>query len=47
VSIGFQYYLYSQVHTENNYPTFTAVQTEQKIFIQFYFEDPQRRGHYN
>jgi len=47
MSIGFEYYLYSQVHTEANTPTFTSYQTEQKIFIQFYFEDPQRRGHYN
>lgn len=47
MSIGFEYYMYSQIHTEDNYRTFTAYQTEQKIFIQFFFEDPQRRGHYN
>ena len=47
MSVGFEYYLYSQVHTENGYPTYTVAQTEQKIFIQFYFQDPQRRGHYN
>jgi hypothetical protein len=47
LSIGFEYYLYSQVHTQTNYPTFIINQTEQKIFIQFFFEDPQRRGHYD
>ncbi len=47
MSVGFEYYLYSQAHYQEGSPTYIAVQTEQKIFIQFYFEDPQRRGHYN
>jgi hypothetical protein len=47
MSVGFEYYMYSQVHVEEGFPTFSQLQTEQKIFIQFYFEDPQRRGHYN
>jgi hypothetical protein len=47
MSVGFEYYVYSQVHTETGFPVFSSYQTEQKIFVQFYFEDPQRRGHYN
>jgi hypothetical protein len=47
MSMGFEYYLYSQVHSQEGSPTYSITQTEQKIFLQFYFEDPQRRGHYN
>jgi hypothetical protein len=45
MSIGFEYYLYSQTHTDIGYSTYNAYLTEQQVFIQFYFEDPQRRGH--
>jgi len=47
LSIGFEYFLYAETHTDNGYPNYSVAQTEQKIFLQFYFEDPQRRGHYN
>ncbi len=47
LSIGFKYYLYTLTHNEAGYPNYSAVQSEEKIFLQFYFEDPQRRGHYN
>jgi hypothetical protein len=45
LNIGGEYYLYSQTHTED-YTTKTY-HTEQEIFIEFYFEDPQRKGHFN
>jgi hypothetical protein len=47
LSFGFEYYMYSQIHTQDNYPIFNSRRNGQKIFVQFYFEDPQRRGHYD
>jgi len=47
LSIGAEYYLYSQVHTDEGYPTTTTYHSEQEIYLEFYFEDPQRRGHFN
>ncbi|HTB07412.1 MAG TPA: DUF3943 domain-containing protein [Bacteroidia bacterium] len=47
LSIGYEYFLYAETHTDAGFPTYTVAQTEQKFFIQFFFEDPQRRGHYN
>jgi len=47
LSIGFEHYLYYQVHTQDSYPTFTSNRTEDKIFLVLYLEDKQRRGHYN
>lgn len=46
LSVGFEDYLYAETHTNPGFQVYSAIQTEQKIFIQFYFEDPQRRGHY-
>jgi len=47
LSLGAEYYLYAETHRDSGFPTYSTTQTEQKIFIQFYFEDPQRRGHYD
>jgi hypothetical protein len=47
MSIGFEYYMYTQLHTQENYPTFSSQRNGEKIFLQFYFEDAQRRGHYD
>jgi hypothetical protein len=47
LSIGGEYYLYSQSHTYSNYPASFTNHSEQEIFLEFYFEDPQRRGHFN
>jgi hypothetical protein len=47
LSIGGEYYLYAESHRDPGFPTYSVTQSEQKIFIQFYFEDPQRRGHYD
>jgi len=46
LSIGAEYYLFSQIHTDGEYYTVTA-HTEQEVFLQFYFEDPQRKGHFS
>ncbi len=47
LSVGGEYFLYAETHRDTGYPTYSVTQTEQKFFIQFYFEDPQRRGHYD
>ena len=47
LSIGGEYYLYAESHRDSGFPTYSVTQAEQKIFFQFYFEDPQRRGHYD
>jgi hypothetical protein len=47
LSIGAEYYLYSQMHADPGYPTTTNYHSEQEIYLEFYFEDPQRRGHFN
>ncbi len=45
LNVGGEYYYYAQTHingfTASNY------HSEQEIFLEFYFEDPQRRGHFN
>jgi hypothetical protein len=45
LNIGGEYYLYAQTHTDDY--TTKIYHSEQEIFIEFYFEDPQRRGHFN
>lgn len=47
LSIGAEYYLYAETHRAPGFPVYSVTQTEQKIFVQFYFEDAQRRGHYD
>jgi hypothetical protein len=47
LSIGGEYYLYAESHRDSGFPTYSITQSEQKIFVQFYFEDAQRRGHYD
>jgi len=46
LSIGGEYYLYAQTHINDGYSISTHT-TEQELFLEFYFEDPQRRGHFN
>jgi hypothetical protein len=46
LNIGGEYYLYAQTHINDGYSISTHT-TEQELFIEFYFEDPQRRGHFN
>jgi hypothetical protein len=47
LSIGFEHYIYFNDRYLRDYPAIHLVRTEQKIFLLFYLEDSQRRGHYN
>ena len=47
ISIGCEFYLYYNDRYLRGFQPIHAVQTEQKIFLLFYLEDKQRRGHYN
>ena len=47
LSIGFEHYVYYNDRYVFNYPAVSSVRTEEKIFLQYYIEDKQRRGHYN
>jgi Domain of unknown function (DUF3943) len=47
LSIGLEHNIYLNNHYQNNYPPLHETQTEQRIFLMLYLEDPQRRGHYN
>lgn len=47
LSIGFeQAFYYNNIHTPD-FPIVHITRTEQKLFLALYFEDKQRRGHYN
>jgi len=45
--IGFEHLIYHNDRFLNGIPTLHLTRTEQKIFLQLYFEDPQRRGKYH
>jgi hypothetical protein len=47
LSIGVEHNVYFNNHSQRSYPTLHFLQTEQRIFLMFYWEDPQRKGHYN
>jgi hypothetical protein len=47
LSIGAEAQLYYNDLYQRGVPAHNAIQTEQKVFILFYLEDKQRRGHYN
>jgi hypothetical protein len=47
LSIGYEHYIYFSNRYDRDYPPLHTVNTEEKIFLLFYFEDSQRRGHYN
>jgi len=47
LSIGVEHNLYFNSHSERDYATVNYLQTEQRVFLMFYWEDPQRKGHYN
>jgi hypothetical protein len=46
-NLGYEESIYINDHYQQNYPSLHTVQREQRIFLMFYWEDPQRRGHYN
>lgn len=47
LSIGFEHYVYYNDRYLRDFPAIHSVRTEQKIFLQLYLQDSQRRGHYN
>jgi hypothetical protein len=47
LSIGCEYFLYYTNLYQRNLPALHTVETEQKVFLLFFFEDAQRRGQYN
>jgi hypothetical protein len=46
LSIGLEHNIYLNDHYQANFPTFHSTQTEQRIFLMLYWQDPQRRQHY-
>ena len=47
LSVGLEQTFYSSVRDSPNFATIHTLNTEQKIFLMYYFEDSQRGGHYN
>ncbi len=47
ISLGFEEYLYFDDKHLTGKPKFILQNTQQKIFLLVYLEDPKRRGHYN
>jgi hypothetical protein len=47
LSIGFEHDIYFNNHSQRNYDPQRYVNSEQRIFFMFYWEDKQRKGHYN
>jgi hypothetical protein len=47
VSLGYEHFGYTTNRTLQDFPDQKSTITEQKIFLQFFLEDPQRRGRYN
>ena len=47
LSIGCESQLYYNDRYLRDFPDVHSIQTEQKVFLLFYLEDKQRRGHYN
>ncbi len=46
LSIGAEHDIYFNHHYQNGHPSLYTEETEQRIFLMLYFENPQRRGHY-
>jgi hypothetical protein len=47
VSLGYEHFGYATDRYLRDYPSMNSAVTEQKIFLQLFLEDPQRRGRYN
>ncbi|WP_114784180.1 DUF3943 domain-containing protein [Botryobacter ruber] len=47
LSLGYEHFGYSTNRRLQDYPDQHSIITEQKIFLQLFLEDPQRRGRYN
>jgi hypothetical protein len=46
LSFGLEHIIYLNDHYQANFAPLHYTQTEQRIFVMFNWEDPQRRGHY-
>ena len=46
LSVGLEHNIYFNDHYQAGYTPLHYTQTEQRIFVMFNWEDPQRRGHY-
>jgi hypothetical protein len=47
ISLGFEHFIYYDDRYLTNFPAIHSVRTEQKIFVAWFLEDPQRKGRYN
>ncbi|GGK78568.1 hypothetical protein GCM10011405_28040 [Rufibacter glacialis] len=47
LSLGYEHFGYTTNRRLEDYPTQRAVITDQKIFLQLFLQDPQRKGRYN
>lgn len=47
LSLGYEYFGYNTDRTLRDFPNQHSVISDQKIFLQLFLEDPQRRGRYN
>jgi hypothetical protein len=47
ISIGFEHFIYFDDRYLKNTPRISSVRTEQKMFLSWFLEDPQRKGRYN
>ncbi len=47
LSLGFEHFQYYDDRYLNNFSPIFSVRTEQKIYLTYFFEDPQRKGRYN
>ena len=47
LSFGMEQDVYFNNHSQRSFETERFVHSEQRIFLMFYWEDPQRKGHYN
>ncbi|MEI6059062.1 MAG: DUF3943 domain-containing protein [Bacteroidota bacterium] len=47
LSLGFEHFIYFNDRYLDDFSAIHSVRTEQKIFLQLYLEDKQRKGHYN
>ena len=47
LSLGFEHHVYWDNHFIDEVPTLHLTQTEQKLFLQFFFEDERRGGRYH
>ncbi|MDB5134397.1 MAG: hypothetical protein JWP37_1000 [Mucilaginibacter sp.] len=47
LSLGFEHFQYYDDRYLNNFSPIFSVRTEQKVYLTYFFEDPQRKGRYN